>query len=258
LKGKRLDERVVEDGLADSRTRAQALIRAGRVLVDDTPMDKPGTRIRDEAQVRVRGDDSPFVSRGGEKLASALADLGIQPKDKVCLDVGASTGGFTDCLLQHGAARVVAVDVGYGQIHDKLRRDARVEVHERVNARELDPALVPDDVGLVTMDVSFISARLILPRLVQVAPGAELLILVKPQFEVGKEQVGKGGVVRDDATRQLAVAQVRECAEGLGLLTRGQADSRVHGPKGNREIFLHFAPSPAPVPAPASGLQDPA
>jgi 23S rRNA (cytidine1920-2'-O)/16S rRNA (cytidine1409-2'-O)-methyltransferase len=257
LKGKRLDERVVEDGLADSRTRAQALIRAGRVLVDDTPMDKPGTRIRDEAQVRVRGDDSPFVSRGGEKLASALADLGIQPKDKVCLDVGASTGGFTDCLLQHGAARVVAVDVGYGQIHDKLRRDARVEVHERVNARELDPALVPDDVGLVTMDVSFISARLILPRLVQVAPGAELLILVKPQFEVGKEQVGKGGVVRDDATRQLAVAQVRECAEGLGLLTRGQADSRVHGPKGNREIFLHFAPSPASIAA-APGLQDPA
>ncbi len=257
MKGKRLDERVVEDGLADSRTRAQALIRAGRVLVDDTPMDKPGTRIRDEAQVRVRGDDSPFVSRGGEKLASALADLGIQPKDKVCLDVGASTGGFTDCLLQHGAARVVAVDVGYGQIHDKLRRDARVKVHERVNARELDPALVPDDVGLVTMDVSFISARLILPRLVQVAPGAELLILVKPQFEVGKEQVGKGGVVRDDATRQLAVAQVRECAEGLGLLTRGQADSRVHGPKGNREIFLHFAPSPASIPA-APGLQDPA
>jgi 23S rRNA (cytidine1920-2'-O)/16S rRNA (cytidine1409-2'-O)-methyltransferase len=254
LKGKRLDERVVDDGLADSRTRAQALIRAGRVLVDDTPMDKPGTRIRDEAQVRVRGDDSPFVSRGGEKLASALADLGIQPKDKVCLDVGASTGGFTDCLLQHGATRVVAVDVGYGQIHDKLRRDARVEVHERVNARELDPALVPDDVGLVTMDVSFISVRLILPRLVQVAPGAELLILVKPQFEVGKEQVGKGGVVRDDATRQLAVTQVRECAEGLGLLTRGQADSRVHGPKGNREIFLHFSPVPAPDP----GLQDPA
>ncbi len=248
MKGKRLDERVVDDGLADSRTRAQALIRAGRVLVDDTPMDKPGTRVSDGAQVRVRGDDSPFVSRGGEKLASALTDLGIQAKDKVCLDVGASTGGFTDCLLQHGATRVVAVDVGYGQIHDKLRRDARVEVHERVNARELDPALVPDDVGLVTMDVSFISARLILPCLVQVAPKADLLILVKPQFEVGKEQVGKGGVVRDDATRQLAVTQVRECAEGLGLLTRGQADSRVHGPKGNREIFLHFAPD----------LQDPA
>jgi 23S rRNA (cytidine1920-2'-O)/16S rRNA (cytidine1409-2'-O)-methyltransferase len=248
LKGKRLDERVVDESLADSRTRAQALIRAGRVLVDDTPMDKPGTRIRDDAQIRLRGEDSPFVSRGGEKLAGALADLEIQPKDKVCLDVGASTGGFTDCLLQQGASRVVAVDVGYGQLHEKLRQDPRVEAHERVNARELDPALVPDDVALVTMDVSFISARLILPRLVKVAPGAELLILVKPQFEVGKDQVGKGGVVRDDATRQLAVDQVCQCAQELGLVTRGQADSRVHGPKGNREIFLHFSP----------GLQAPA
>jgi len=243
LKGKRLDERVVEEGLADSRTRAQALIRAGRVLVDDTPMDKPGTRIRDEAQLRLRGDQSPYVSRGGEKLAGALEDLSISPQDQVCLDVGASTGGFTDCLLQHGASWVVAVDVGYGQLHDKLRQDSRVVVHERINARELNSALVPEDVALVTMDVSFISVRLILPRLVQVAPEAELLILVKPQFEVGKEQVGKGGVVRDDATRQQAVDQVRLCAEGLGLRVCGQADSRVHGPKGNREIFLHFAPA---------------
>ncbi len=243
MKGKRLDERVVDEGLADSRTRAQALIRAGRVLVDDTPMDKPGMRIRDEAQLRLRGDQSPYVSRGGEKLAGALEDLEISPQDQVCLDVGASTGGFTDCLLQHGASWVVAVDVGYGQLHDKLRQDSRVVVHERINARELDPALVPADVALVTMDVSFISARLILPRLVQVAPEAELLILVKPQFEVGKELVGKGGVVRDDATRQKAVNQVCRCAEELGLRVSGQVDSRVHGPKGNREIFLHFAPA---------------
>jgi 23S rRNA (cytidine1920-2'-O)/16S rRNA (cytidine1409-2'-O)-methyltransferase len=208
------------------------------VLVDDVPAEKPGTRVRPDAEVRVRGDDPRFVSRGGEKLAGALSDLGLDPAGRVCLDVGASTGGFSDCLLQAGARRVVAVDVGYGQLHDRLRRDERVTVLERTNARSLTADLLPEAVDLVTADVSFISLRLLLPRLAEAAPGAELLLLVKPQFEVGKQQVGKGGVVRDEALRASAVAAVRACAAGLGYAAAGQADSRLPGPKGNREVFL--------------------
>jgi 23S rRNA (cytidine1920-2'-O)/16S rRNA (cytidine1409-2'-O)-methyltransferase len=221
------------------------LIRAGRVLVDDVPVDKPGTRIRPDAAVRVRGDDPRFVSRGGEKLAGALLDLGLDPAGRVVLDVGASTGGFSDCLLQSGARRVIAVDVGYGQLHDRLRRDERVCVLERTNARSLTADQLPEPVDLVTADVSFISLRLLLPQLAQVAPGAALLLLVKPQFEVGKEQVGKGGVVRDEALRASAVAAVRACAEELGYAAAGQADSRLPGPKGNREVFLWLRPAPA-------------
>jgi 23S rRNA (cytidine1920-2'-O)/16S rRNA (cytidine1409-2'-O)-methyltransferase len=195
--------------------------------------------------VRVRGDDPRFVSRGGEKLAGALEDLGLDPAGRVCLDVGASTGGFCDCLLGAGARRVIAVDVGYGQLHERLRRDARVTVLERTNARTLAAEQLPEPVDLVTADVSFISLRLLLPRFAAVAPAAELLLLVKPQFEVGKEQVGKGGVVRDDALRASAVAGVRACAEGLGYVANGEADCRLHGPKGNREIFLWLRPAPA-------------
>jgi len=236
----RLDERLVADGLASSRTKAQALIRAAQVLVDDVPIDKPGTQINAEAAIRLRGVASPYVSRGGEKLAGALTDLGVDPKGMSCLDVGASTGGFTDCLLQRGASAVLALDVGYGQLHEKLRQDPRVSVVERVNARELDASLLPEGIGLVTMDVSFISSTLILPRLAEVAPAADLLIMVKPQFEVGREQVGKGGVVRDEALRAEAAERVRRCAEELGYYLLGQSDSRLAGPKGNREIFLSF------------------
>ncbi len=242
-KGTRLDERLVADGLVDTRTRAQARIRLGEVLVDDVPVDKPGTRVRAAARIRLRGETRRYVSRGGDKLAGALQDLGLDPSGRTCLDLGASTGGFTDCLLKHGAAAVVAVDVGYGQMEGALRNDPRVRVLDRTNARALLPAQVPEQIGLVTVDVSFISSTLLLPRLPEVAPEAELLVMVKPQFEVGREKVGKGGVVRSDADRALAVAEVKRCAEGLGYRALGQADSRVAGPKGNREIFLWLTPS---------------
>jgi 23S rRNA (cytidine1920-2'-O)/16S rRNA (cytidine1409-2'-O)-methyltransferase len=235
----------VDEALAESRTRAQALIRAGRVLVDDVPVDKPGTRVRDDAKLRVRGGERRFVSRGGDKLAGALADLGLDPTGFNCVDLGASTGGFSDCLLQAGARHVVAVDVGWGQLHERLRQDPRVTVLERTNARELSSDRLPASIELVTGDVSFISLRLLLPRVAEIAPRADCLLLVKPQFEVGREQVGKGGVVRDDALRAGAVDAVRLRAEELGYTAVGQVDSRVAGPKGNREIFLWLRPGSA-------------
>ena len=195
--------------------------------------------------VRLRGEDRRYVSRGGEKLAGALEDLGVDPKGRVCLDIGASTGGFTDCLLDRGARHVLAVDVGYGQLDPRLRGDPRVTVLERTNARHLRAEAVPAEVDLVTVDASFISATQLLPRLALLAPAAEVLVLVKPQFEVGRGRVGKGGVVRDDSLRAEAVDRVRRCAEGLGYTARGQAESRLQGPKGNREIFLRLAPPPA-------------
>jgi len=238
----RLDERMLADGLSESRSRAQSLIRAGRVLVDDTPVDKPGTAIRAEARVRVRGEERRFVSRGGEKLLGALEDLGVDPTGRICLDIGASTGGFTDCLLQHGARHVFALDVGYGQLDARLREDPRVTVMERTNARHLEAAAFDPRPDFVSIDVSFISVRLLLPTLAEQLPTAELLIMVKPQFEVGREQVGKGGVVRDPALRAAAAADVKQCAEGLGWTAVGEADSRLAGPKGNREIFVRFTP----------------
>jgi len=215
------------------------------VLVDDAPVDKPGTRVREDAALRVRGSERRFVSRGGEKLAGALADLGLDPAGRVCLDLGASTGGFSDCLLQAGARHVVAVDVGYGQLHERLRQDDRVTVLERTHARDLEPAALPAGIRWVTADVSFISLRLLLPAIARVAPAADCLLLVKPQFEVGREQVGKGGVVRDDALREAAVDAVAAAAAELGYTEAGRVDSRVSGPKGNREIFLWLRPPPA-------------
>jgi len=229
----------VAEGLVESRARAQALVLAGAVWVDDAVVDKPGTRVRPEARLCLRPARRPFVSRGGEKLAGALDDLGVDPGGRGCLDVGASTGGFTDCLLQRGARRVVAVDVGHGQLHEQLRGDPRVRVVERANARHLErAALGGETIELVTVDVSFISARLILPRLAELAPEADWLVLVKPQFEVGRGQVGRGGVVRDEALRAEAVDAVRAAAEALGWRAVAQAESRLAGPKGNREIFL--------------------
>jgi 23S rRNA (cytidine1920-2'-O)/16S rRNA (cytidine1409-2'-O)-methyltransferase len=239
----RLDERVVREGLAPTRAKAQALILAGRVLVDDAPATKAGQAVPAAAQVRVRGETKRYVSRGGEKLAGALADLGLDPAGRVCLDLGASTGGFTDCLLQHGARQVVAVDVGYGQLDVGLRGDPRVRVLERTNARRLTPADVPEAIDLVVIDVSFISSTLLLPAVAAVAPRADVLVMVKPQFEVGRERVGKGGVVRDDADRTAAVARVREAAAALGWRARGEAESRLAGPKGNREVFLWLVPA---------------
>jgi 23S rRNA (cytidine1920-2'-O)/16S rRNA (cytidine1409-2'-O)-methyltransferase len=241
----RLDQRVVAEGLAESRSRAEALIRAGRVLVDDVPVDKPGASVAPDARIRLRGGERRFASRGGDKLAGALEDLGVAPAGRVCLDVGASSGGFTDCLLQAGARHVVAVDVGYGQLDARLRGDPRVSVLERTNARHLDAARLPQRPQLVCVDVSFISARLLLPRLREVAPGAELLVLVKPQFEVGRGRVGKGGVVRDDALRREAVDAVCGAARELGYRVRGEAESRLAGPRGNREVFVHLVPGAA-------------
>jgi 23S rRNA (cytidine1920-2'-O)/16S rRNA (cytidine1409-2'-O)-methyltransferase len=214
------------------------------VLIDDTPVEKPGTRVRPEARVRLRGVERRYVSRGGEKLAGGLADLGVDPGGRACLDLGASTGGFTDCLLQAGAARVTAVDVGYGLLDTRLRADPRVTVVERTNARNLEPDDAPGPFDLVTVDVSFISVRRLLPSIAQRAPDADLLVLVKPQFEVGRERVGKGGVVRDDALRQEAADSVAHAARELGYRELGRADSRLPGPKGNREIFLWLRPGP--------------
>jgi 23S rRNA (cytidine1920-2'-O)/16S rRNA (cytidine1409-2'-O)-methyltransferase len=209
--------------------------------------------VRAEARVRLREPLHRFVSRGGEKLAGALEDLGVNPAGRVCLDVGASTGGFTDCLLQRGARRVVAVDVGRGQLHERLRNDPRVLAVERSNARQLEAAaLGGDPVDLVVVDVSFISLRLLLPRLAELAPRADWLLLVKPQFEVGRAQVGKGGVVRDPALRAQAVASVRRAAEVLGWRAAGESESRLAGPKGNREVFLWLQP-PADEPSGAAG-----
>jgi 23S rRNA (cytidine1920-2'-O)/16S rRNA (cytidine1409-2'-O)-methyltransferase len=232
----------VREGLADTRTRAAALILAGQVLVDDAPAEKPGVRVAPEAIVRLRGEARRFVSRGGEKLAGALADLRIDVRGRRALDVGASTGGFTDCLLKAGAAEVAALDVGYGQLAVSLRSDPHVHVLERRNVRELAPAELPFAPDFVVIDVSFISLRLVLPRIPVLAPRAEVLALVKPQFEVGRERVGKGGVVRDDALRAEAVEGVAACAHELGYRVAGRVDSRLAGPKGNREIFLHLCP----------------
>jgi 23S rRNA (cytidine1920-2'-O)/16S rRNA (cytidine1409-2'-O)-methyltransferase len=237
-RGQRLDLRLLEEGIAESRNRAQALILSGVVLVDDVMVDKVGTRIPAAARIRLRAGSKRFVSRGGEKLAGALEDLGVDPRGLHCLDVGASTGGFTDCLLAAGASKVIALDVGRGQLHSRLRADPRVDIREGENARQLEAGQLPPSLDLVVVDVSFISLRLLVPRFSELLPGTPLLLLVKPQFEVGREQVGKGGVVRDDALREAAVQSVLEVARAEGYRLSARADSRLAGPKGNREIFL--------------------
>jgi 23S rRNA (cytidine1920-2'-O)/16S rRNA (cytidine1409-2'-O)-methyltransferase len=231
---KRLDVLLVERGLAESRAQAQALVIAGRVR----GYDKPGMQVDDSAELDVE-QPAPYVSRGGEKLAHALDALGVDPTGRDCLDVGASTGGFTDVLLQRGAARVIAVDVGYGQLHDRLRRDPRVIVLERTNARELHEVPFPPE--LVVADVSFISLKLVLPPAFALArPGWEAVVMVKPQFEAGRAEVGKGGVVRDTEVRRRVVRELAEAALAWGGETAGVVDSGLPGPKGNREVFLHF------------------
>jgi 23S rRNA (cytidine1920-2'-O)/16S rRNA (cytidine1409-2'-O)-methyltransferase len=231
---KRLDVLLVERGLAESRAQAQALVLAGRVR----GYDKPGVQVDESAEVDVESPP-PYVSRGGEKLAHALDVFAVDPAGRDCLDVGASTGGFTDVLLQRGAARVIAVDVGYGQLHEKLRRDARVIVLERTNARELRE--LPFAPELVVCDVSFISVRLALPPALALArPGWQAVVLVKPQFEAGREEVGRGGVVRDVGIRRRVVREIAEAALAWRAETAGVVDSGLPGPKGNREVFLHL------------------
>ncbi len=240
----RLDERLVELGLAASLKEAEALVRLGRVLVNDAPLEKPGMRIDEAATLRLRKSRrGAFVSRGGDKLAGALDVLGLSPRGRVCLDIGASTGGFSDCLLQRGAARVIALDVGYGLLAPRLAGDPRVRVIDRCNARHLQPDMLADEaVEWVTIDVSFISATLLLPPLREAAPDAQVLVLVKPQFELPAKQVEQGGVVRSAPHRSQAVAKVRRAAQALGYRARGEVESPLPGARGNREVFLWLTP----------------
>jgi 23S rRNA (cytidine1920-2'-O)/16S rRNA (cytidine1409-2'-O)-methyltransferase len=240
----RLDLLLVERGLAASRERARALILAGDVRVNGQPVTKAGTAIPREAEVTVATPDHPYVGRGGLKLAHALDVFAIDVTDRLALDIGASTGGFTDVLLQRGARRVVALDVGHGQLDWKIRSDPRVEVVERVNARTLTPAMLPGTVrafDLVTIDVSFISLRHILPVVPPLlAPGADVIALVKPQFEAGRTEVGKGGIIRDQAVQARVVEEVASAADALGLVRFGLTDSPIAGMEGNRELLLHL------------------
>lgn len=239
MKKERLDVLVHERGLADSRTRAQALILAGLVVVDDQRVDKPGTRVSVDAELRLKGEVLPYVSRGGLKLKGALDAFKLDVRGAVCADIGASTGGFTDCLLQEGAVRVHAIDVGYGQLHEKLRQDTRVISRERVNARHLTDDDLPEPVQVVVIDVSFISLELVLPAVLpKLKAGGLLIALVKPQFEVGPAHIDKGGVVRDPIARQNAIDRIRAFVAGQGMTEVGIVDSPVPGPAGNLEALL--------------------
>ena len=242
----RLDKLLFERGMTISRERAQALILAGKVLVNGQKVEKAGAGVENDAEIRLLGEDLKYVSRGGLKLEKALEHWHIDVTGKVCLDVGASTGGFTDCLLQHGASRVIAVDTGHGQIDFRLRQDARVRLLERTNARYLTREQVGEVVSFITMDVSFISATLVLPAVIAAAlpelpserQGRQVVVLVKPQFEVGKDQVGKGGIVRDEAAQRGAVEKVRQTLMAQGCSRTDVIESPILGAEGNREFLL--------------------
>lgn len=236
---KRLDVLLVERGLAPSRERARSLIMAGKVLVERIPVDKAGSKIDPESAIEIRGGDLPYVSRGGLKLEKGLDVFGIDPADQVCLDVGASTGGFTDCLLQRGARRVYAVDVGYGQLAWGLRQDPRVVAIERTNIRNLSNEAVPEKVDLVTIDVSFISLRIVVPVvLAYLKPGGKIIALIKPQFEVGKGKVGKGGVVRNPDHHIQVIDTLTAYFQSLKLQVSSTTPSPILGPKGNKEFVI--------------------
>jgi len=241
----RLDKLLVERGLAGSRERAQALILAGEVLVNDQKLDKAGAQVAADVSIRLLGRDLKYVSRGGLKLERALEHWQIPVAGKVCFDVGASTGGFTDCLLQHAAARVIAIDTGYGQMDFKIRQDPRVRLLEKTNARYLTLELAGEIADFVAMDVSFISATLVLPAVVAATfpepaarKGREIVVLVKPQFEAGREHVGKGGIVRDPAAQLAAVERVKTCLLSLGCVSTDVIESPILGAEGNREFLL--------------------
>ncbi|MGD0830814.1 MAG: TlyA family RNA methyltransferase [Terracidiphilus sp.] len=241
----RIDILLVERALVPSRERARALILAGRVLVREQKVEKPGTAVPADAPIRLLGEDQPYVSRGGLKLAGALTHWPIAVKNRACLDIGASTGGFTDCLLQQGAAHVTAVDTGFGQIAMKLRIDPRVRLLERNNARNLAPGSLEEGreeprLTLLVMDVSFISATLLLGPVLAAAPGlTEAVILVKPQFEAGRGHIGKGGIVRDPEARQLAIDKVADCVRSLGWQVVETIPSPITGMEGNHEFLLY-------------------
>ena len=236
----RLDRLLVERCLVESRERGQALILAGLVLVDGQKKDKAGVLVPEDAEIRILGEVLPYVSRGGLKLAGALKAFGISVEGAVALDVGASTGGFTDCLLQHGAGKVYAVDVGYGQMAWTIRQDPRVVVIERANIRQIDPSLIPDPVAIAVIDVSFISLEKVVPAILKfLKPRAEIIALIKPQFEVGRGQVGKGGIVRDEAARTAAIEKVAGFFRETGLDVKGMVPSPITGQDGNVEYLIH-------------------
>ena len=236
----RLDRLLVTQGLVASREVAARTILAGGVIVDGALVDKPAKLVPLDARIEIE-KPAPYVSRSGEKLAAALEAFSIDPNGVIGLDVGCSTGGFTDCLLQRGAKRIYAVDVGYGQIDWKLRQDPRVVLLERTNIRHVDRTLIPEPIELAVIDVSFISLTLVMPSVVPLLRGdATVVVLVKPQFEVGKGQVGTGGIVRDDAQREAVTKKVIDCGARLGLQVQGVLDSPVKGRKGNREILVSF------------------
>lgn len=240
----RLDQLVVARGLAPSREAAQRLILAGQVVVGDQRVDKPGVKVDDALEVRLKGERARFVSRAGDKLDAALDAFGVVVAGKRALDAGLSTGGFTDCLLQRGAVHVIGVDVGYGQVAEKVRTDARVTVMERTNLRHLEPGKLAYRPELVTLDVSFISLALVLPAVrALLADGGEVVALVKPQFEVGRGNVGKGGIVRDPELHRAALAQVGDAARESGFVRRGVIASPITGTDGNREFLMHLATS---------------
>ena len=242
----RLDKLLVDRGLAASRERAQALILAGKVLVNEQKLEKAGAQVDAEAVVRLLGEDLKYASRGGLKLERALEYWQVDVEGKVCLDVGASTGGFTDCLLQHGAARVIAIDTGYGQIDFKLRQDSRVRLLEKTNARYVTSEVIGEEADLIVIDVAFISATLVLPPVVNAAfprslderRGRQVIVLVKPQFEAGREYVGKGGIVRDEAAQLASVEKVKRTLLELNCVRTDVIESPILGAEGNREFLL--------------------
>jgi 23S rRNA (cytidine1920-2'-O)/16S rRNA (cytidine1409-2'-O)-methyltransferase len=235
----RLDQLLVSRGLAPTREKAQGMILAGLVEVEGRRVDKAGAAVKADVEVSVAGPEHPYVSRGGVKLAAALDAFSIDPRGRICADVGASTGGFTDCLLQRGAARVYAIDVGYGQLDAKLRADPRVICLEKVNARRLSRELLPEAPSLAAIDVSFISVRLVLPPLLPLlAPGATVVVLVKPQFEAGRSEVGKGGIVRSEEVRRRVVEELSAFVRDSGLDVSGSIPSPIRGAKGNQEFLL--------------------
>jgi 23S rRNA (cytidine1920-2'-O)/16S rRNA (cytidine1409-2'-O)-methyltransferase len=236
----RLDRLLVDRGLVESRERGHALILAGQVLVNGQKQDKAGALVHEDADIRILGEQMPYVSRGGLKLEAALREFKVDVTGRTALDVGASTGGFTDCLLQHGCGKVYAVDVGYGQMAWKLRQDPRVVLIERTNIREIDPSLLPEAFDISTIDVSFISLEKIVPSIVQfLKPAAGIIALIKPQFEVGKGQVGKGGIVRDEAARKAVVDRIAAFFRDRGFEVKSVIPSPITGQDGNVEYLLY-------------------
>jgi 23S rRNA (cytidine1920-2'-O)/16S rRNA (cytidine1409-2'-O)-methyltransferase len=248
---RRLDLEILKRNLAPSRQRAQALIMSGKVLVNQQPFDKPGTLVTDDDKILIRGEYTPYVSRGGRKLEAGLKTFGITAEGMSCLDVGASTGGFTDCLLQHGARKVFAVDVGYGQLAWEMRQNPRVVVIERTNIRYIPFETIGERVDLITVDVSFISLRHVVPAILQFAkPGTVILALIKPQFEVGKGRVGKGGVVRNPVLHNQVLDELTASFRRMSLSVKGVMPSPILGLKGNKEFIACLHPA-----APQDGNQ---